>query len=134
MDVTVVVTNRRTRVGFLLLALLVYAGLVGYGSFAGSPAAFALADVHVGAVLLVGVGFAVAVREQRADLLNLAAAGYLFAGLAIGYGGLSSLGVVPSSPLLDPVGDVALVIALAAYLYQREVADDGDLTAESASE
>ncbi|MFD1586895.1 hypothetical protein ACFR9U_07865 [Halorientalis brevis] len=134
MDVHAAVTSRRTRVGFLVLALLAYAGLMGYGAIAGSAAAFALAQVLVGAVLLVAVGFAVAVTGTGTELLRVAAAGYLLAGLAIGYSGLAALRVVPSFELLEPAGDVALLIALGAYLYQREVAGRDNSSPERSSE
>jgi len=134
MDVYAAVTSRRTRVGFLVLALLAYAGLMGYGAIAGSAAAFALAQVLVGAVLLVAVGFAVAVTGTGTELLRVAAAGYLLAGLAIGYSGLAALRVVPSFELLEPAGDVALLIALGAYLYQREVAGGASSSPRRSSE
>lgn len=134
MDVHAAITSKRTRIGFLLGALLVYALLMGYGAIAGSSVAFALAQVHVGAVLLVAVGFAVAVKGTRTDLLALAAVGYLLAGLLIGYSGLATLGVVPSYELLEPAGDAALLIALGAYLYQREVAGGDESSAEQVAE
>lgn len=124
MDVFGTVTSRRARIGFLLLAVAIYAGLMGYGTIATSPTAFALAQVHIGVVLIVAVGFGIAVKGTRTELLAVAAAGYLLAGVAIGYGGLARLGVVPSFELMKPAGDVALVIAVAAYLYQRERARD----------
>jgi len=43
MDLHAVLTSRRTRIGFLVGALLLYAALMGYGAFAGSSVAFALA-------------------------------------------------------------------------------------------
>jgi hypothetical protein len=124
MDVHAVLTSRRTRIGFLLGALLVYAGLMGYGAFAGSSTAFALAQVEVGVVLVGAVGFGVAVKSVRTNLQTLAAAGYLVAGLLIGYNGLASLGTVPSVPILNPAGDVALLLALGAYFYQQRASDD----------
>ncbi|WP_136716341.1 hypothetical protein [Halorientalis salina] len=125
MDVHAAVTSRRTRLAFLLAALAIYGGLMGYGAFANSPTAFALAQVHVGVVLVVAIGFGVAVKGTRTNLLAVSATGYLLAGLAFGYAGLAALGVVPAYPLLEPAGDVALFIALGAYLYQRHVGEDG---------
>lgn len=134
MDVHALVTSRRTRVGFLLLALFVYIGLTAYGAVTGNGTAFALAQVHIGLVLVIGVGFGVAIQRVRSELLGLAAAGYLLAGLAIGYSGLAALGVVPTHALLDPAGDAALLTALGAYLYQRHFTDDESAPAVSSTE
>jgi hypothetical protein len=124
MDLHAVLTSRRTRIGFLVGALLLYAALMGYGAFAGSSVAFALARVEVGVVLVGAVGFALAVKSVRTNLQTLAAVGYLAAGLLIGYNGLASLGVVPAVAVLGPAGDVALLVAFGAYFYQQRAGSD----------
>jgi hypothetical protein len=134
MDVRETLTSRRTRIGFLLFALLTYGGLMAYGALADQPAAFALAKVHIGAVLVIGVGFAAAIQDIRADLLTLAGVGYFVAGLAIAYSGLATLSLVPQVALFAPAGDIAIVVALLAYLYQRHFSESEDPPAETATE
>lgn len=131
MDVHGAVTSPRTRIAFLVGALLVYVGLIGYGAVTGDSAAFALAQVHIGLVLVVAVGFGMAIQQVRSNLLTLSAVGYFLAGLAIGYSGLAALSVVPAYDVLAPAGDVALFVALGAYLYQRHRTAGSGLTPEA---
>lgn len=111
---------QRLRIALLIAIPLGYVGLIGYGTMTGQPAGFALADVFLGSVLIVGVLSAFRPGDTGPNLVGLARVGYLVAGVAFGYSGLVGLGVVPRVPGASVVGDLALVVALGAYVYQRE--------------
>jgi hypothetical protein len=127
MDIQAAVASKRTRLGFAVVALLVFVVLLAYGTAVDGRVGFALVRVHIGVVLVVSVVFAVGVGNLGSDIHWVAALGYSVAGVLIGYGGLAALDLVPAFSLLGTLGDLALLIAFAAYFYQREFVDsDGD--------
>ena len=126
MNLPAAVTSKRTRLGFALVALLVFVVLLAYGTAVDGRVGFALVRVHIGVVLIVSVVFATGVGNVGSNIHAVAAIGYFLAGAFIGYGGLAALGLVPSFSLLGTLGDLALLFAFGAYFYQREFVERGD--------
>jgi len=104
----------------VLAAVLAYFVLFAADTATNTPTAGALADVVV-AALAVPASLVVARRAIAAeptDLIALIAAiAFFVAGVGIGYGGIAALREWPTVLVLDAVGSLALLIALALYLY-----------------
>jgi hypothetical protein len=126
MNLPAALTSKRTRLGFAVVALLVFVVLLAYGTAVDGRIGFALVRIHIGVVLVVSVVFAAGVGNVGSRIHAVAALGYGVAGVLIGYGGLAALSLVPSFSLLGTLGDLALLIALGAYLYQREIVESDD--------
>jgi len=109
----------RLRLGLLVVIPVAYVSLIGFGIVTGASG-FALAHALFGGVLLVAATLAASPLDVGPDLLWPATGGYFLAGLAFGYSGLVGLAFVPTVTGSRYAGDLALLIAFAAFLYQRE--------------
>ncbi len=112
--------SRRDRVLFYGV-ILVGVGLIALSLVVAHPVAQAAPDLYAAGVLSVLAAVLLS-RHGRSDLLVLAAAGPLLVGAAgVCYDGLTTLGVFPPVAGVVLVADVAIIVGLGLFVYERTI-------------
>lgn len=112
------VTPGQRRLVFVVLAIYVALFVVELAT--GNQTAAAAADLLLAVLVVPASGYLLAqfwIEGSDETALLLAIASVFVSGLAIGYGGLATLDLVPVAPAVEALGTFALLIAILLYLY-----------------
>lgn len=110
----------RSGLGLLVAVVGGYVAVVVGWTVAGPPGADAVAagNVYVGVVVLAAVAIRIGWRETYGRVPRAELAALLVAGCAFGYRGLSTLTGARRPWYVDPVGDLAMVLAFGLLFYR----------------